>query len=1224
MSSKKSDINYIVGHEYPFTVVNIYYDFCELRDESNFSVYLQHTNKLRLVRGQKIKCKVLANSEKRPKIEIVQPKDANSQKSVKANDVDNILNEYSTNWNTRDFTRLLLMIETDSSFEDECRTWIASLNNTGSDLETVKTDCTHFLEQSPFLSLCNPTEREFYQDRLTILIELLNYYIIANRMLTEDNGNSFIDGIFDKLRSSAYVYHPQKNFNIMSCLFLANHQLMEDRMEKLFDIIRQWDVEIWSKEPFNSTLTKIIGLYINENIWSVDRIKDNKALVGNLVQALTIQLLLMKAAEKTDTPEYRLCITRLCYIATYVFNISQQQLLDLALSNLLGEYPSVPYYTLKETKERVVPFRLTGMQPRSLETINCFIHGRGKLVVSEKGFSLYTGQEEVCKPMIGRELGLWKNLQVYADKRTVKALPAKVGILDCKHLWEDVEQQLFISNQTSHAKANKKQYHLIDQKVDIVITGQDKENPKLFYCKIDDEIGGEGTIRTNDIVPYGFEPEIRHFRSESGKNLVFEATIVDKEDDTYRFSMIDTVKKWAEKYYGDNELIICQMFADRPANGKGRIPAITKEGISVNLGGFDEAEESDFRRGDIVVAIMQSEGPGTFHINAKVIKHFKGPQFYVSTAFHKLMHDFAYDEEEETMAVEEKDLLQNDKFLDASYVREIIRMIDRMSTIDSEYVNAYNYLGFARTLCLMIGWEEQASYYKGRMQLIVMLHDFAINDVVNQEELDSMERVNADVFKNDATLHSKFLQLQTVSYMGRPEHDSDLWEIYTTQEGLVRNVASLVIAYNMVKSNHMNNLCVDLQNRIKQTLRLKGYESNLKIYGSGIEDNRTEYKTSIVFPPDEGMKPNLPKQMTNILKVIASFLNTYGGTLYIGVNDSGAGVGITNDLEDPYFNGDKDKYQRTILDAVVKAWGKLVATFIDIAFDYENKQKDILVVTVNPYMEGVPLDGKWIVRIGSTKRELTKKEFEDFKGESRMMGLEANNPSTDVESSVPTPEEPQTSDEKTTENKPKTVIPVPAKEQILTSKYRHNTFEEYEEDYRPHIACFKFLDNGKFSKVSSYDYDPCLLTLAVYDEETRAFLVLGYEDGTVAKVPVEQLLRFEDYREYVRNTKAKLLFASIANDNDALVTVSHESKNKNRLMIRMDTIDTIEADSLTSTGERLYKEGMGEVVAYEVVPNGQFDGTEVLINKGPRTLGISLTGLSPDLRSRLSQWYSMP
>ena len=32
-------------------------------------------------------------------------------------------------------------------------------------------------------------------------------------------------------------------------------------------------------------------------------------------------------------------------------------------------------------------------------------------------------------------------------------------------------------------------------------------------------------------------------------------------------------------------------------------------------------------------------------------------------------------------------------------------------------------------------------------------------------------------------------------------------------------------------------------------------------------------------------------------------------------------------------------------------------------------------------------------------------------------------------------------------------------ETILTSQVRKNTFEEYEEDYRPHIACFKLLES---------------------------------------------------------------------------------------------------------------------------------------------------------------------
>lgn len=1221
MSILKSDINYEVGKEYPFTVVAIHNDFCELQDESRFSVYLQHTNQLRLVRGQKITCKVLANTEKRPRIELVETEEANADEKVDANAVESILKVSVTSWNTRDFSRLLLMVEKDKPFEDECRTWVSTLNSAGCNLETVRHDITHFLEQSPFLSLCNPAEREFYQERLTVAIELLGYSIKANALLADDGASAFIDGMFEKLMSSGYVYHPQKNFNIMSCLFLADRQLMEDRMEKLFGIIRQWKVEIWGKEPFNSTLTKVTELYVNENIWSVDRVKDNGPLVGRLVQALTIQLLLMRTAGKETEPEYRLCLSRLCVISTYLYSVSPMKLLDLALSNLLNSSCQVPSYTLEETKEKAVPFRLSGMTAKPMETTSCYIHGKGKLVISKEGIALYTGSEDGCKPMIGGSLGLWRNLQVHADKRAVRALPPKAGIADCLHLWEDVELELFSNKTANAAKGSSRKPHKIYDKVDIVITRQDKDNPKLFHCRIDDETGGEGFIYMEDIITYGIDPEIRHFRSETGRNLVFEATILDKEDDLFHFSMQQNIKKWAEGYYAEGERMVCRIYADRPPRGVGKIPAVTKDGISAQLGGFDEVEETNFRKGDTVIATMQSEGPGTFHICAKVVEHCHMPEFYNSTAFHRLMQDYAY-EDEETMTVEDRDLQQSDRILDAPHVREIIRMIDRMSSAESEYVNAYNYLGFARVLCLMIGWDEQASYYRGRMELIMMLHEFAINDMVNQQKLESMEQVNADVFKNNEMLRSKFLQLQTVSYMGKDDRDGDLWEIYTSQEGSIKNVASLVIAYNMVRRNNMSNLCTELQNRIKQTLRLRGYESNLKIYGTGTEDSRTEYKTSIVFPPDGNMRPNMQRQMRNIMKVIASFLNTYGGTLYIGVNDSGAGVGIENDLEDPLFHGDKDKYQRAVSDAVVREWGSLAATYVDLSFDHENEQKDVLAVTVRPCPDGVPYEGKWLVRIGSTKREMTEAEFRAFNIGSRLGGLASAAPAQEASPVPPIPPAgQQTATEKPAEKTTTAVSTLPSGEAIMTSRIRKNTFEEYEEDYRPHVACLKFLDKGKFCKVPAYDYDPGLLTLAVYDEETRGCLILGYDNGTVAKVPVDHLLDYEDYREYARSQKARLVFASIAHDGDALLTISRETKGKERTMVRLDSLSEVSESTLTGPGERIYKEGIGEVTGYEVIPHDMLEDAEVLMDKDERTLGMPVASSSEKLRRLLRQWH---
>lgn len=62
-----------------------------------------------------------------------------------------------------------------------------------------------------------------------------------------------------------------------------------------------------------------------------------------------------------------------------------------------------------------------------------------------------------------------------------------------------------------------------------------------------------------------------------------------------------------------------------------------------------------------------------------------------------------------------------------------------------------------------------------------------------------------------------------------------------------------------------------------------------------IEEGRTvEFKKSLVFSPKTN-GPD-PDQLTNIAKEIAAFMNTDGGDLYLGVNDDGYVVGVSNDF----------------------------------------------------------------------------------------------------------------------------------------------------------------------------------------------------------------------------------------------------------------------------------------------------------------------------------------
>lgn len=1209
-------IDYKVGEEYTFTVNRIYATYCELLDACGLKIYLQNTKRFNLVKNQTIRCRVLANTQLRPQIAVVDEESLIARKShVSEAFIEEIWKLYDTEWNTKEFAKLLLMVERESDFENECRRWIGALNNAKANLETIRTDCTSFLEESDFLSRCDANERELYQQRLTLLIELLGYYIGANNLLAEDKALDYIDELFQRLKSSGYVYHPSKKFNIMSCIFLLQKDLMQEKMQELFDILRQWGLEIWTKEPFNSTLVKVLELYIKEYIWKTDKVRDNASLLHNLIQALSIQLLLSESdTKKDDSIDQRLNLSRLYTLSTYENQLKAASSLMSSLAILANNQFEKPAYSIEDTGTNKISYLISYTKPFSIEATCCYIHGKAKLEVSPKGIILYACTGENSKPLLPKELGLFGGLQVVVDRRFPHTINANPTITECKQLWKEIQKNVFANNTPTVTRHRPKLRHHVEDTVTISVTAQSETDARKIYCKIEDEFGGEGYMYIKDIVPYNLQADIRYFQSENGKSLLFEAKIIDEEDGKFHFSMLESVKEFAKDFYDADELIACSLGTDKPANSKGRIPAVSPDGISVSLGGFSECEYQDFRKNDVVMATVQREGPGTFHIECRVEDISQYWDFNIGSAFHTLMKNYALGEDEsELSAAEESSFQENDKILDAEYVKEIVRIIERMSIINNEYVKSYNYFGFARILCLMIGWEEQASYYQWLMELISMLHDFAINDIVDENRLNNLQKTNADIFRNSAILYDRFLQLQIVSYKGKRESDEELWKLYTANTGKVKEVASLVLAYNMAIRNNMVSQSYDFQNRIKLALSIKGYESNLMTYGTGIEDKDTEYKTSIVFPPDENMKPNLPKQMKNIMKVLAAFLNTNGGTLYIGVNDAGAGVGIEDDLNSPYFNGDKDKYLRTIQDEVALKWGNLISTYIDVDFDRNNTDKDVVIVIVRPYPDGVEFEDRWWVKTGNSKRSLNKEEFDKYNTQSRNLDA-VHEPAPEVKTE-------EYIIENTVPDSPVDVMSINSSvttETIPTSKNRLNVLESYSVDFRPYVSCLKIQDKGKFSKTTEYDFDPCMLNLAVYEEEIDSYLVLCYADGNMIKVPIGELLKFTDYSIHTRRSDSKLLFATIANDNDAIIGLIRENKSSARVVVRVDKVDKIYEGKLSERGCQACNDGIiSEAVAYEMAPGRELPALKRIVDMDARTAGLPLKTLSNDLASKL-------
>lgn len=133
---------------------------------------------------------------------------------------------------------------------------------------------------------------------------------------------------------------------------------------------------------------------------------------------------------------------------------------------------------------------------------------------------------------------------------------------------------------------------------------------------------------------------------------------------------------------------------------------------------------------------------------------------------------------------------------------------------------------------------------------------------------------------------------------------------------------------------------VTLQDDTEQ--KLKDMWTKLPILDVEDESQTLELKTSIVFPPGQA-EPDIKKQLFNILKELVAFMNTDGGTLYIGVHDKTKKViGIEGDFShlnegDDEYNGsykeDKDGYELKIRNTMDALCPSLAGSLTTICFE---------------------------------------------------------------------------------------------------------------------------------------------------------------------------------------------------------------------------------------------------------------------------------------------------
>lgn len=216
-------------------------------------------------------------------------------------------------------------------------------------------------------------------------------------------------------------------------------------------------------------------------------------------------------------------------------------------------------------------------------------------------------------------------------------------------------------------------------------------------------------------------------------------------------------------------------------------------------------------------------------------------------------------------------------------------------------------------------------------------------------------------------------------------HDSSIKSVSRLfTNSYIDNVLAFEIFKNILRSKvSKNSIFEPIQIQNETIIDNKDFiNENIKLIKNG-EDKNVELKQSWRYDVKQKQIDPTGAVLESSLKAIASFMNTKGGKLFVGVHDK---TEITG-LEAADFSLFKrknlsplelqDKLKRLMDENIIKAIGKPAASLVDISFDsFEDKTFSIL--DIKPSNKAIFLNKKFYTRFNGSCQEYNVEEMYNF------------------------------------------------------------------------------------------------------------------------------------------------------------------------------------------------------------------------------------------------------
>lgn len=1226
---------YKEGETYPFLVRNDYTDvippYYEVADGNGFRFRLIYYDNATLMPRQRINCRVRSLRGHRLSLELVQE----AKETGDTADFffpDDLLkaigaSPHFVRWMEERFRHRPEFAEAREAFARKRSEWLLMvmdvLNRSmtgwlkpGSRHNVLLLDyyakaCLYLLEESSLLVTYPEDERSACRRQLADAVRNAEDYRRAIDLMDSGRQAEYLDELLGKIKRSGYVYRAEERFRVLACVFLLDGGLMRDKMADVFAIILEGKAQDWQNAPYRHTFLNLLDLYVQENRSSIDHIAvpdapEAQQAIVHIVTALALNQFL---ATPSDAYDRRLNRAMLYRYSALLKKGDPHVLLEKAfrcLSNVQLGALEYEWNDMKDPTRLCIKLSCRDQEWKQENTSMTQTYERKnvQLRIMNNAVQLLPSRElKKTKKALPEWLLPWHQLQVLLDKNMAGNIGRDTrDLTSYRKMWKKVEYSLF--HNPDSVPQQRKQHKVLPMSGDTVtirVLGPDSRRPGYFRCRIeDDAFYGEGWLSLRNVVRYDLYVGMDAFCSEEGKPYLLRAEVQGvNEQDECAFNMLVPLAKFVRENVSVGEEVPC-VVNELKSGGYVCISDYAyplfmpyTEGMpELNVGDYVEATVTDINQRGTVQAEFQKRAEGSFS---------------VSDAFADLIASYAadrvYEEEEE----QKKDEQNAEVMLEESYVTELMYIIDQVALLEEERMNTYNYLAVARILALLTGQPEMADYYTRRMKCIYLLQQFVINGRVDMEQLREQGNVPPEMLQRYPLLQNRLTELRIVSCLNHPERNGFLWNVIGKAVNYKRlpELARLVLACNLLDGFGLQNQQLDIRTKVRELLKLEVEEPVNASFGE--ESQQVEFKSSIVYPPENGMRPDLMRQTQKIMEVICGFLNAEGGTLYIGVNNKGVANGLGEDIA--YFQGDKDKYDLHIRNKIVYSLGNEANSYVEGSY-LEAGDKLVYEMRIRPCPHPVKCNGIYYQRQGTSTWPLHGDALAAFLESRAKRGgkVAAATVSTDK----PQVTKAASSVTDALSGKPeRTQAPAVVEEtqafSISTSQLRPNIVHSYQEGYGENVVAYLHLLKGNGYILTSEETwrSDVLLSLALREGEENGYLVIVYESGRALRVPMSELLGRTEEREYKRFSQEKTVFACPAAENDGLLIVFRDMQE--RPAFRMDDVAGLKESNMLSKGEFITSVQVSGVLQCEIIRSEDKSRFERIANLKATNIGPNLT-----------------